>query len=318
MSLNQSLYFMSLVGGMAGLFAWAMSSIALSLLEFSEYNWVSDMVAAVVLGGLLGGMIVGFSDHWSGNRATARWVVSGALIGIAAGAIAGAVTIPVSHALSGQHPILSRVISWVCAGSLIGLGLGLRWIAVNRARAAHAFLGGVAGGAIGGLMFAGFGSRVPDLSQAMSFVLTGVGISLGVTLAPILLRDAVLEFISSGDPRAHSKFGRTRKQWELQDGDSYVIGSQSQDASQTRYRPGVEIYVPDAAIAPHHARLYARDGRFFIARHPDVAGQAGLARFVLRVRGRTVAAAHELRDSDDILIGRTALLFTAKHKSHVS
>jgi hypothetical protein len=148
----------------------------------------------------------------------------------------------------------------------------------------------------------------------LSFVLTGVGISLGITLAPILLRDAVLEFVSSADPRAQGKFGKTRKQWELQDGDSYVVGSERESAAQTRYRPAVEIYIPDASIAPRHAKLYAKEGRFYIARHPDVGGQAGLARFLLRVRGKTIATSMELRDSDDILIGRTALVFSARAK----
>jgi hypothetical protein len=314
MSLNQSLYFMSLVGGMSGLFSWALTSTILSFIEISQNRWTSDLIAAVLLGGLLGGMTVGFSDHWAGNRVTTRWVISGTLIGIVAGLLAGTMQVPISSSLGDENPLLSRVISWTLAGAFIGLGLGLRWVHVNRARAAHAFLGGFVGGAVGGLLFAGFGSRIPDLSQAMSFVLTGVGISLGITLAPILLRDAVLEFVSSGDARAQGKFGKTRKQWELQDGDTYILGSQSQDGMQTRYRPVVEIFIPDASIAAQHAKLYAKEGHFYIARHPDVGGQAGLARYVLRVRGKTVTTSAELRDSDDILIGRTALVFSARAK----
>ena len=170
------------------------------------------------------------------------------------------------------------------------------------------------GGAIGGLLFAGLGNRIPDLSQAMGYVLTGVGICFGVTVAPILLRDGVLQFISSGDARAQSKFGRAQKEWELQEGDSYLIGSQSQSASMTRYRPEVEIFIPDASIAPRHATLISREGRFYLSRHPDAAGQRGLARYVLRVRGKTVARSEEIRDTDDILVGRTALRFVSRKR----
>jgi hypothetical protein len=198
------------------------------------------------------------------------------------------------------------------AGSFIGLGLGLRWVNVNRARVAHAFAGGLIGGALGGLIFAGLAASVPDLSQAVGFVVVGLGICFGVTLAPILLRDGVLQFVSSGDATAQSKFGRTHKEWEIQQGDSYVIGSQGQDMSRSRYRPEVDIFIPDAGIAPLHAILLGKGGRFFVARHPAAADQAAMARFQLRVRGKTVASSQELRDSDDILVGRTALRFVTR------
>jgi pSer/pThr/pTyr-binding forkhead associated (FHA) protein len=93
-----------------------------------------------------------------------------------------------------------------------------------------------------------------------------------------------------------------------------LIGSETQDATRTRYRPEIEIFIPDASIAPRHARLYGREGRFYLARHSDVAGTSGLARYVLRVAGQTVIGSRELHDSDDILIGRTALCFVARRK----
>lgn len=315
MSLRQNLYFMSLVGGMAGLFAWAVATLATSLPAVQETPWLPDVISALVLGGFIGGFTVGFSDRWSGNRVLPRWIISGVLIGMSAGLIAGLIQIPLTGRLAESHSVLSRVVTWMVAGSLIGLGLGMRWLSVNRLRAAHALVGGLIGGGAGGSIFAGLGGSIPDLSLALGFVLTGLGISFGITFAPILLRDGLLQFVSSGDPRAQSKYGRSRKQWEVQDGDSYLIGSQSQDASMTRYRPEIEVYIPDAAVAPRHARLYGRDGRFFLARHPEVANPAGLARYPLRVLGRTVTGFQELHDSDDILIGRTALCFVARHRS---
>jgi len=314
MSLYQTLYYMSLVGGMAGLFSWALTALAAAVLPIQHEIWVSDLIAAAILGGFIGGLTVGFSDRWSGNRVMPRWIISGTFIGIFAGIIAGLLQIPITNNLGAQAPVLNRMIAWMLAGSLIGLGLGLRWVHVNRLRIVHAYAGGLLGGALGGLIFVGLGSRIPDLSQALGFIFIGVGICFGVTLAPILLRDGVLQFVSSGDARAQSKFGRTRKEWELHQGDSYVIGSQSQDFSKTRYRPDVEIFVPDTAIAPHHAILFGKEGRFFLARHQDTVGNAALARFVTRVRGKSVLAAQELRDSDDIQVGRTALRFVTKKK----
>jgi hypothetical protein len=313
MSLYQTLYFMSLVGGMAGLFSWVLTAL-ISTVLVSQSGWVSDLVSATILGAFIGGLTVAFSDHWSGNRILPRWVISGVLIGITAGAAAGLVQVPITNNLGDTSPVLTRLIAWMLAGSLIGLGLGLRWVGVNRARVAHAFAGGLIGGALGGLIFAGLAASVPELSQALGFVFVGIGICFGVTLAPILLRDGVLQFVSSGDPRAQSKFGRAHKEWEIQQGDSYVIGSQSPDMSRSRYRPEIDIFIPDAGIAGRHAILLGKAGRFYVARHPNSADQASMARYQLRVRGKTVVTSQELRDSDDILVGKTALKFVTRRE----
>jgi hypothetical protein len=315
MSLYQTLYFMSLVGSLAGLFSWGLVALVSAALSSQETAWLSDVLAATILGAFIGGLTVAFTDRWSGSRVMPRWVLSGTLIGLLAGLGAGLLQVPITNNLQQQAPVLTRVIAWMLAGSLIGLAVGLRWVTVNSLRAAHAFAGGLLGGALGGLLFAGLGASVPDLSQALSFVLTGVGITFGITLAPILLRDGVLQFISSGDARAQSKFGPSHKEWELQQGDSYTIGSQSQDLSKTRYRPDVEIFIPDAAIASRHATLFGRDGSFYIARHQDSSGPAGLAKYVLKVGGKTVTTSHQLRNADDILIGRTALRFVTRRKT---
>lgn len=312
MSLYKTLYFMCLVGGMAGLFSWALYTLLTAVFANQSSVWIADILPATILGAFIGGLTVAFSDKWSGSRIMPRWVVSGTLIGIVAGLLAGLAQIPITNNLSEKAPILTRLIAWMLAGSFIGCGLGLRWVQVNRARVAHAFAGGLIGGALGGLIFVGLGTSVADLGQALGFVSVGVGICFGVTLAPILLRDGVLQFISSGDARAQSKFGRSHKEWEIQQGDSYVVGSQSQDMSRSRYRPEIDIFIPDTGIAGRHAILFGKGGRFFLARHPDASDQAALARFQLRVRGKTVVSSQELRDSDDILVGRTALKFVSR------
>lgn len=312
MGLYRNLYFMSLVGATAGLFAWLFSVLSAAAMGGSTSALAPDLIAAGLLGGLIGGATVAFSDHRGGNPIRARFVVSGALIGIAAGLFASILHIPLRSALADQSPFLTRVIAWMLAGSFIGFGLGLRSANVNKARPIHAFLGGMFGGAAGGALFAALGSRVPDLTQALGFLCIGIGISAGITLAPILLRDGVLQFISSGDARAQSKLGPVHREWELQDGDSFVIGSESQDSSSTRYRKEVDIFIPDASIASRHATLFARDGRFYIARHPGIADRSGLARYVLRVRGKTVIRTSELNHADDISIGKTSLRFVAR------
>jgi hypothetical protein len=315
MSLYRTLYFMSLVGGMAGLFSWALLAVV-SAVVHQQAPWVSNLIASTMLGAFCGGLTVGFTDRWSGNQARPIWIVSGTAVGLLAGCVAGLLQKPVTEKLSEQAYVLSSVIIWMLAGSLIGLGLGLRWVTVNRARSAHAFTGGLFGGGFGGLLLAWMGPHGADLFPALAYMLTGVGICFGITLAPILLREGCLRFVSSGDARAQSKFGRLGKEWEVQPGDSYIIGSKSRELTRTRYQPEIQVFVPDAAIAPRHAVLFGHEGRFYITRHPDIAGEAGRARYVLRVRGNSVSGKQVLHHSDDILIGRTALEFVARAKTH--
>jgi hypothetical protein len=169
------------------------------------------------------------------------------------------------------------------------------------------------GGFLGGLVFATLSQWLPGISQAVAFVLTGAGISFGIAFAPILLRDAVLRFVNSGDPRASGKLGK--KEWAIQEGDSYLIGSQSADLSKTSYGREVDIYLPDASVSARHARIYGRDGRFYVTRHPDVMSEAALRRYVLKAQNKSITAPYELRDQTLIVIGRTTLMFITKQKA---
>ena len=311
MSLYQTLYFMSLAGGFAGLLSWALTAL-LSATILSNRPALADLTAAALLGLIIGLLTVAFSDKWSGNRVVGRYVLAGGAIGLVAGLLGGLAMIPITENLGPQAPFLARLLSWMLVGSLIGLGLGLRWVMANKMRVVHACLGGLVGGAVGGSLFHILGSRIPDLTQALGFVLVGVGICFGVTLAPILLRDGLLKFVSSGDARAQAKFGRSGKEWEIRQGDTLLIGSQPLDLNKTAFAVGVQVFIPDAAIAPRHAILFGKEGRFYIARHPDINTPQGLARYVLRVRGRTVTTSQELRAGDDILVGRTAIKFMTR------
>jgi hypothetical protein len=311
MNIYQTLYFMSLAGATAGLFAWSSQALLTLLIPAGSPAWPSAMMAAALLGGFIGGFTVAFDEKWSGNRIQSRWVAMGALIGFAAGMLSGAVHLPLRSALPSALP-LGTVLGWMITGALVGAGLGARWMNVNRARIPHGMLGGMCGGFLGGLVFATLSQWLPGISQAVAYVLTGAGISFGIAFAPILLRDAVLRFVNSGDARALSKLGK--KEWTIQDGDSYVLGSQSADLSKSTYGREVDIYVPDTTVAPRHARIYGRDGRFFVTRHPDVMSEAGLRRFILKAQNRSITSPLELQDQTLIILGRTTLMFQARRK----
>jgi hypothetical protein len=308
---SQRLYVTSLLGATGGLFAWGVAALISSAVIQQRVPSASDFIAALAMGGFVGGLMAGFADRSSGDRV--RWgaVGVGILIGTVAAAVAVLIQTSVAASLANTFPDLARVISWIILGSLVGLGLGLRWIKENRLKAPYGLAGGMLGGAASGLLFTVLGSHGPDVVQALAFVLTGASISLGVALAPIVVQHGLLQFISSGDHRAQNKLSRAnRGEWPLEQGQSYTIGSQ-EPISSGGGRQNV-VFIPDSAVAPRHAVLFGQRGQFYLARHPDISGQAGLAHFVLRLRGRTVVKSGELRDSDDILIGRTALKFSSR------
>jgi MFS family permease len=305
------IYFSALSGALAGLIAWGISAVIGAVWETGSAGWFADALVLLVFAISLAPFLLVQLDRFSGR--TFRWATlgTGILIAILSALIAIFILWFLRDHVS-QNSVLYRLIGWSLAASILGLGIGSHWLKSNRARILHTYTGGLAGGLLGGLFFVGFGPHQPELCQAAGLMLTGAGIGFGAGLAPLLIRDGAVQFISSADARAQSKYGRANKFWELQHEETYVAGSLATSQSETRFQPGAEIFIPDASIAPRHAVFFSKEGRFYIARHPDAGGPAGIAKYVLRVKGKTVTASQELTEAEDILIGRTALRFTTR------
>jgi hypothetical protein len=177
----------------------------------------------------------------------------------------------------------------------------------------HALVGGLVGGGLGGLLFTFLGSD--QFFQALAFMVSGVCITLGVTLAPVLLRDGVLHFISSADPRAQNKYGSPQQEWVIQEGDRFTIGSQGSERNMTVYARAVDVYIPDAMVAKRHAVLFAKGKRFYIQQHPENAGPQGQPLAPLQVNSINVTSTRELRDKDEIVMGQTLLRFFSRKQT---
>jgi hypothetical protein len=316
MSLKQTVYFMALVGAMAGLVCWALQSWIADFASLTQAQFT--VVVTAIMGALIGGLTVGFADKWTSDRVVARWVAVGVVLGTLAGVIGGLVYLPILSGIMQSNSstlsvMLGRPLTWLIAGGLIGLVTGLRWFGVNRFRCVHALLGGLVGGGIGGLLFTFLGSQL--FFQALAFMISGMGITLGVTLAPVLLRDGVLQFISSADPRAQNKYGSPQQEWVVQEGDRFTIGSQGSDKNMTLYARPVDVYIPDAMVAKRHAALFAQGKRFYIQQHPENVGPQGQPLSPLQVNNANVTSTKELRDQDEIVIGQTLLRFSSRKQA---
>ncbi len=269
---QRTVYFMGLVGGIAGLICWFVLSWVPSVATVRGH--AVDVMNLTLLGAIIGGLTVGFSDHWFGDRVIPRWVLMGVLCGGVGGALGGLISTPLRSALTDQLRWLASPLLWTVGGALIGFGISSRWYSVNKTRTLHGLIGGLFGGLAGGIVFWSLphlGIKA-DISQALGFVLTGMGITFGIGLAPVLLRQGVLEFVSSGDRAVLGRYEESGKQWEIHDGGKYLIGSLSASQTRTVLGPEVQIFIPDQMVAPRHAVLTARKEHYTIEPHPELTG----------------------------------------------
>ncbi|RXS97445.1 FHA domain-containing protein [Silvibacterium dinghuense] len=300
------------MGTLGGLLAAVLGILFMVPLADSGLRYLPDSVDLGCFAVIISIALFLYFDRILLGRMRAASLGYGLLFGGVSGILAALLSIGLHHAVADTSPSLFRLAVWALCISVIGLGIGLRWANSNRARVLHTYSGSLVGGLLGGAMFVLFGPHIPGGASIAGLMLAGAGTGFGTGIAPTLIREGSLRFISSGDARAQNKLGKERKLWALDIDESYVIGSATTAQNGTKFQQGADISVPDVAIAPRHAVVFSREGRYFIARHPDVGGPEGIAKYVLRARGKTVVGSQELHPSDDILIGRTALRFESK------
>lgn len=300
MGLKRNFYFVALSGSLAGLVCWIFVLLIGAFFPFRETSWL-DLCALPLLGILTGMAAQGFGDHYGGRLVTGRWIALGALFGFLFGAAAAALAwLLQSSSLMDAAPVVLRLLLWLFAGLFCGAAAGVRWAASHPTRFAGALLYGASGGLAGGLILVALGGLVPDLPLALAYCLAGAGAACGAVSRPEPVRAAYLVFISSGDTFTQMKFSGG-KEWSVRADSLVNLGS--------RENPKPDIFVPDSAIAPLHAQFYLSNGKYYLSRHPDIRAPHLVARYALHVRRVSVADALPLRHGDEIIIGRTSLVF---------
>src|SRR5262245_22562261 len=119
----RSIYFMGLVGALAGLICWGIVVWIPEVVSVpQELFWIVDLVQLTLLGALIGGMTIGFSDHWAGEKVLLRWLAAGTSMGLVFGGIGAVLVALLSHYSVTNAGWNERVLGWALGGSLIGLG----------------------------------------------------------------------------------------------------------------------------------------------------------------------------------------------------
>jgi hypothetical protein len=308
-------YFMMLVGALAGLTSWASMAVLVRIFPGLGQSSFLDLLNMSLLGMFICGLSVAFTDYWSDGEYQILWIAVGALLGMAIGLVSGLGAVAIQSQFGVGFPLASRLIPWALAGALIGFGAGARWFKVNVFRPAIATLGGMAGAAVGGLVFTISGqvfSDVTDFVQATAFILTGVGITTGVTLAPNLMVDGVIRFIVSQDRATRERCQAS--EWPLRQGDRLLIGRLPLHESRHWYGKEVSIYLPDREVSERHAYVVGEGGQYFIEDVEAVPARNRSAK-VLQVNGQPVRGSNQLRHGDTITIGRTQMRFEERSRA---
>ncbi|MGI4758509.1 MAG: FHA domain-containing protein [Janthinobacterium lividum] len=312
MSLYRGLFFATIAGMAGGLIASLLATLANVPLSDAHARLLPDTLTFLIFGMVVSVAMYLHFDRVLLSRMRGSSVGFGILFGGVAALVASGLNFLLAMGVGGTSPTLYRIAAWALCFSVIGLGLGIRWGRSNLARVLHTYAGGLVGGLLGGLVFVLFTPHLSAGISMCSLMLAGAGTGFGAGIAPVLVKDGLLRFVSSGDARAQNKLGKNKTLWDLDVEESYTLGSAETAQSGSKFQQGADICIPDTAVAPRHAVVFSKDGRYFIARHPDAGGPDGIARYVLRVKGKTVVSSQELQPSDDVLIGRTALRFDSR------
>src|SRR5882672_4125273 len=130
MTSQMRVYFMALVGGIAGLICWSIVTVAGSLAPQIGQSFYFDSFTMAILGATLGALAVAFSDRWTGDEFIPSWILAGMGIGLVMGLLGGLIATPIQSVIGAHAPFIARVLPWALAGELIGFGTGIRWVGV--------------------------------------------------------------------------------------------------------------------------------------------------------------------------------------------
>ncbi|MDP1716113.1 MAG: FHA domain-containing protein [Anaerolineales bacterium] len=239
-------YFYAVFGAIGGLIGWQMSN-------FLGLSFITNLYLSEAIVGALIGFVIGLCIGVTEGLLTQNFVqaIRAGLFSALLGLVAGAIGLPLSEYLfqAVGAGFLGRALGWGVFGLLLGLAEGV----VGKSQAWKGMLGGLIGGAFGGVLLESAPNWLgnPLSGKAAGLVLLGASVSAFISLIVVLLSRAWLEVISGklkGTEFILDKFMKAG-------GPSIAIGSSALKS---------EIVLPDPDIAPQHAMLNGDGMRFFL------------------------------------------------------
>ena len=246
MSKAWQIYYNAVFGAIGGLLGW----LVVGSVNTGGWNiWLAYAFVGAGVGLFIGGMVGAVEGIVI--KQSARRAALGVLAGGAAGLLSGFLGLLLGEAgfLIIGGGLVGRSLGWLLLGAFLGIGEG----AVNRSprRVYYGGIGGTLAGAVGGLIYEGMTQAFLERSDMVQMVVGALGLILiGACLGAII--PLTIFVVARGTLYVRSG---ARKGLAKEIIDAVILGSYD----------GCDVYLPgDPAIEKKHARIYRKEGRFFI------------------------------------------------------
>ena len=280
-------YYTAVLGALGGLLGWWVVG---SVPTGSWSVWVAYPLIGAGLGLFIGGCVAA-TDGALIKRSAGRGLRDG-LLGAVAGAAAGLAGLLLAELLflGIGGGLLGRTVGWMLLGGMIGLSDIL--VSRQRSRALYGGLGGLAGGALGGLLYEALTQLFLTQSDQAQIVIGGVGLMLlGACIGALI-------------PLARQVY--SRPELRVLSGEQQGLVREVNDMATLGSYDGNDLYLPDSSIAWRHATVRRGDRGFLL----EVLPQAGPA--TVDAQPVTPGQAIPLQGGEHIRIGNTVVEFVGK------
>jgi Mg-chelatase subunit ChlD len=318
---EEKLYKTSLIGALGGLLAWAVRAVLPVFIPRlqslpQELYWISDFLDLALIGVFIGALYISFDEHIETQKFSVWQVAAGAVGGLASGAAGGWLLQRLGQKWAGHWFV--PLLAWAITGATIGLVTGAIRHRLSLRRSLLSLVGGSVGAIIGGGIWLALGEWVPYLTHALGLMIAGAGVAFGSTLAMRLMRNALIKFAGSDDPRIASYFEERNQEWELVRGDRYLWGQSPAVPKSGKYNE--YIHSPDENMAVWHAEVLEENKSFYLVPHekntaPPPDGTLYPLYISRSQQEIKVIKKERLESGDEIRMGNTKFIFLLRGRN---
>lgn len=289
--------FSALLGGWAGLIAWAIFDLLVASQWFDRAFgagtplaiYTTQAFTGALVGGLIG-MFLTAMDRWNSSSQLLPTLLGG-VVGAVAGLLGGMLGLVIAELafqniiVQGDLTQVTRVLAWAFFGLGVGLAPGIA--TGSKRKMVASGIGGFIGGILGGLALVALSSLAdfPLTGRAVGLVVLGTSVGFFIALVQELAKQAELKIISGGRLEGREfKIDKPR----------VTIGSSTRN----------DCVIPnDQYLLPEHAEIKQEGGKFVLrALNPNAATAVNNQRVMVQ----------PLNHGDMIQMGSTMMTITIK------
>jgi hypothetical protein len=273
---RHKLYYMSLLGGIAGLTAWTIGIWLPHLWKHAQQGHaVLECVHFAVIAVTMVGFFAAFFQYQVGRKIGSLRFLAALAGGLMAGLLSYYVMVKSRAQFSASAYVWIFTLSWAVNGAFIGLFTGIIRYGLRILRITLSMLGGFIGGAIGAAVLLLCGSYLPYLAHSAGLVFTGSGIAL---CSAVIVESRVrgrLKYEDSEQQAVRHDLanGGGPGVWPLLSTDRLLLGNKDKPGRYSN--PDVYVHIPDIFLQKNHLWIVGTKGEFYLRAHNDNVDPSG-------------------------------------------